>query len=102
MITYEQALTAREFWHVEVHATSGQPVKCRRTGKTQTWKTKPGLFRIPVKYGLRNAFYIQNFNDTDPDAPAPGGRMGQMRGDYVWCIPERWEAEHALFEGVKP
>jgi hypothetical protein len=25
----------------------------RRNGATQTWKTRPGEFRVPVKYGLR-------------------------------------------------
>jgi hypothetical protein len=26
----------------------------RRNGATQIWKTRPGEFRVPVKYGLRN------------------------------------------------
>lgn len=25
----------------------------RRNGATQTWKTRPGEYRVPVKYGLR-------------------------------------------------
>lgn len=45
MITYEQALTARVFV-----TTTGR--RWRRNGKTQTWKTRPGHFRIPVKHGL--------------------------------------------------
>lgn len=26
----------------------------RRNGATQTWKTRPGDFRVPVKYGMRS------------------------------------------------
>lgn len=45
MITYEQALTGRVFI-----TKTGR--RWRRNGKTQTWKTRPGEFRIPVKHGL--------------------------------------------------
>lgn len=34
----------------------------RRTGKTQTWKTRPLEFKIPVKFGLYESFYITEKN----------------------------------------
>lgn len=109
MITYQQALTAREFWHAELvnpnlklkdAGPGAKPTKCRRNGKTQTWKKWPGLFRIPVKYGLKSCFYIQNFDDGGPNTPAAAGKGGQRRNDTAWCTPELWDAEHVLFEGV--
>jgi hypothetical protein len=52
MITRQQALTAREFH--EDHEPAGKIYTWRRNGATQTWKTRPDDFRIPVKYGLRS------------------------------------------------
>ena len=59
MITKEQALTANEFHYRECQRIVGPRggVKLiqeiwRRNGKTQTWKTRPSEWRIPVKYGL--------------------------------------------------
>jgi hypothetical protein len=51
-VTYEQALTEREFH--EIHEPAGKIYTWRRNGATQTWKTRPGHFRIPVKYGLKS------------------------------------------------
>lgn len=59
MITYEQALTASRFEHRTQKGADGQPVRARRNGQTKTWKREPGRFRIPVKYGLKQCFYIE-------------------------------------------
>lgn len=56
MITYEQALSADEF-HL-AHRMKGKVHRWRRNGTTKTWKTRPGHFRIPVKYGLYQYGYI--------------------------------------------
>ena len=37
----------------------------RRNGATKTWKTRPGEFRIPVKFGLYAYGYITDHNHTD-------------------------------------
>ena len=87
MITYEQALTAREFWHMTVTNADGTPLRCRRNGVTKTWKREPGKFRIPVKIGLKKCGYIDNFD----------GDLISIKNDHLWCVPERWEAEHVLF-----
>lgn len=91
MITYAQAMTANEFWHMTAKNADGTPVRARRNGKTATWKSKQGQFRIPVKRGLKDCFYISNFDGS------PSTLNHHQR-----CTPERWEAEHQLFAGVTP
>jgi len=49
MITKLQAIEGRDF-HYKRSATACE--KWRRNGATQTWKTRPNDFRVPVKYGL--------------------------------------------------
>lgn len=59
MITKEQALTA-DYFHANgcictIGPRGGITVKVeewRRNGATQTWKTRPNEWRIPVKYGM--------------------------------------------------
>jgi hypothetical protein len=61
MITKEQAMAfdhRKELWHVSEKNADGTPVRCRVNGKCKTWKTRPNEFRLPVKHGLRNCFYI--------------------------------------------
>jgi hypothetical protein len=59
MLTKEQALTSRSFHYgscrFEVGPRGGIRVKIeerRRNGATQTWKTRPEEWRVPVKYGM--------------------------------------------------
>ena len=49
--------------HATLKDSMGNPVKCRVTGKCQVWKTRPTEFKLPVKYGLYDSFYI-----TESDA----------------------------------
>lgn len=71
MITYEQALTADRFHEDGCTETVGprggvtrRVYEWRRNGMTQTWKTRPGKFRVPVKYGMRS---YGNIWDGDAD-----------------------------------
>jgi len=71
MITKSQALTAQEFHYGDCTRTvgprGGAKVKqevWRRNGQTQTWKTRPGSYRIPVKYGLRQFGAIVNIHEN--------------------------------------
>ncbi len=59
METIEKALDERR---LECAMLSGRWWKLRRNGKTKTWKTRPGEFRIPVKAGLRSCAYITHYN----------------------------------------
>lgn len=59
-LTLQEALTANEF-HFETCIRRVGPrggiteniIRYRRNGATQTWKTRPTEFRIPVKYGFK-------------------------------------------------
>jgi hypothetical protein len=63
MVTYEDTITASEFYiDGEKYADGKNTKRCRRNGATKTWKTRPGHFRIPVKYGLKTCFYITHAN----------------------------------------
>lgn len=46
-------------------AIKDRPVKVRRNGATQTWKTRPDHFRIPCKYGLYEYLNITQDNAAD-------------------------------------
>lgn len=61
-LTKENSESANEFFHKTLKDSRKQPVKCRRNGKTKVWKTRPDEFRIPVKYGLYQYFYITEKN----------------------------------------
>jgi hypothetical protein len=46
----EQALASHRLY---VEMRSGAYWLCRRNGATQTWKTRPDDFRVPIKAGLK-------------------------------------------------
>ena len=62
MITKSQAQTLRHFEHVTLKGSDGKPVRCRAMGACKTWKTRPNEFKLPVKYGLYQSFYITQDN----------------------------------------
>ena len=51
-----------EFWY---RTDRGDVVRVRVSGKPKTWKTRPGVFEVPVKYGMWESFRI-----TDRDVAA--------------------------------
>ena len=92
------ALTERDFHHRDDcaqvvtygprgGATFPRTEEWRRNGATQVWKTRPGEFRIPVKYGLRSYGQL-----VAGDAPAwhvgraddcPDGTLAASIADYT-------------------
>jgi len=50
---------AHNFVHEALKNADGSALRCRKTGKCKTWVTRPLDFRLPVKYGLRQSFYIE-------------------------------------------
>lgn len=62
MVTKEQAQSARNFTHITLIGSDKLPVRCRAMGKCQTWKTRPNEFKLPVKHGLYQSFYITQDN----------------------------------------
>lgn len=65
MITKEQAMTLNDF-HFQISNPKNKHYlgwrRCRRSGMTKTWKTRPEEFKVPVKYGLYESFYITHEN----------------------------------------
>lgn len=57
-ITKSAVESNNEFWHKVARNSDGSPVRCRKTGKMQVWKTRPTEFKQPVKYGLKECFYL--------------------------------------------
>lgn len=57
-LTTADLLAAHEFWHRTITNADGTPARCRKTGKLKTWKTRPQDFKLPVKHGLKNSFYL--------------------------------------------
>lgn len=59
MITKQQAIEAHEFHWGECQVLVGPrggerqvSERWRRNGRTQTWKTRPNDWRVPIKHGL--------------------------------------------------
>ena len=53
------------FHHETLKNRDGTPLRARMNGKIKTWKTRPGEFRIPAKYGLKMCFYITQDNVSE-------------------------------------
>lgn len=66
LLTPTSALTADYFYSRHHCYKDGvTPIKVRRNGHTKTWKTRPGEFQIPVKYGMYEYFYITQRDADD-------------------------------------
>ena len=59
---------------------------CRKNGAVKTWVTRPGEWKMPVKHGLKDCFYIGTASGCEP----PGN----------WCTPAKWPAEHVIYGGM--
>lgn len=77
MITKSDAVRLGDYfnrttlYHREVKNADGSAARCRVNGKCKTWKTRPDDFSLPVKYGLRDCFYItpenaHEWSETEP------------------------------------
>lgn len=64
-ITADNVGSRREFWHRTARNADGSPVRCRANGKVKLWKTRQTEFILPVKYGLRECFYINRVNAAE-------------------------------------
>jgi len=64
-MTKEDAINAtyrQEFHHIKLTNADGSPLRARVNGACKVWKTRPADFRLPMKYGLRECFYIDQDN----------------------------------------
>lgn len=63
IVDAETAMTASTFYHrTKKYARSDRPIEVRRMGRTKRWVRQPEKFRVPVKYGMYDSFYIDNRN----------------------------------------
>jgi len=63
VVNQHTVLDAYTFWHRTATYSDGvSPIQCRKNGAVKTWKRQPGKFRVPVKYGMYDYFYIDNDN----------------------------------------
>jgi hypothetical protein len=63
-MTKAQAIAAHYrdiFHHTTEKGSDGEPIRCRVNGKCKTWKRNDN-FKLPVKYGLYDHFYITQDN----------------------------------------
>ena len=67
-MTHLEIVNSTNFEHATLKNSDGSPVRVRRNGKTKLWKTRPSDFKIPVKYGLRDCFYITPNNEQEWNA----------------------------------
>lgn len=44
--------------HVSLRNADGSALRARVNGRAKTWVTRPEEFRLPMKHGLKNCFYI--------------------------------------------
>ena len=56
---------SQTFWSRTLTNADGSPLRVRRNGRLKTWKTRPGQYRLPVKYGLKTGAYITEENSSD-------------------------------------
>lgn len=64
-ITADNVGANRELWHRTARNSDGSPVRCRVNGQVKRWKRRPNEFRLPVKYGLRECFYLTHRNAAE-------------------------------------
>lgn len=62
MITFGQALHAAAFQHATIKHDDGTPVVVMRAGPTVIWRSLPGEFNVPVKYGRHLCYTITDKN----------------------------------------
>lgn len=82
MITKEMAMELRvgqELWHSKITNKDGTPLRARVNGKCKTWVRSSLAWKLPMKYGLKQCFYI-------------GTEGESLLGDH-WSLPERWPIE---------
>ncbi len=75
MISYEEATSVGygvRLFHVLHKDSYGNAISYRVNGKCKVWKTRPTHFRLPVKRGLYDAYYItqDNAHEWTLDEPA--------------------------------
>lgn len=66
-LTFAEASNLQSGEHVEFVTRHGKVARAKVNGKPQTWKTRPGECRIPLKYGMYEFFdvWYREFNPSN-------------------------------------
>lgn len=67
-------------------------ISARASGAVKTWKTRPGEFRRPYKYGMYESFALTEANAHcwhDSAASAAGGLVWRNPGDSMPMVETR-------------
>lgn len=73
-----QSGNGRIFYHRTERNRDGTALRCRVTGKCKVWKTRPHDYRLPVKHGLKNSFYLTHRNSDVWLLTDPTGIQGEL------------------------
>ena len=68
---------------MQVLMANGNYWRLRRNGKTQLWRTRPGHFRIPVKFGIRGYGELTHHDCQSIGRPGDGPRQLYMIDSMV-------------------
>jgi hypothetical protein len=52
-------------YHKTMTNADGTPLRARVNGQTKLWKTRPEEFRVPMKHGMYDHFYLEANNSTE-------------------------------------
>ena len=66
-MTRDQFEIALDTGRVRLRTPNGNLWFCRRNGRTQTWKTRPNDFRIPIKYGFKEYGQVTQDSINSPE-----------------------------------
>lgn len=61
-VNRQNCMNGERFEHVLIKNRDNSPARAKRNGKTKVWVTRPNEFKIPVKHGLYDYFYIDQNN----------------------------------------
>jgi hypothetical protein len=67
MISKDDAVSlsrGTELYHVYLKDSYGKPLHVRVNGACKTWATRPKQFRLPIKYGFRDCFYLHDGDEA--------------------------------------
>lgn len=97
-MTRDEAVNAhvgQVFYHVAARNRNGSALRARVNGKCKTWKRRPQDWSLPMKYGLKQCFYITHSNchewtSVDLDMPRmihrEACRACGLKEDTPWQI----------------
>jgi hypothetical protein len=74
MITKEQAMALGyrdTIYHLQLKTADKSPMRARVNGKCQTWKGRPDEFKLPMKHGFYDCFYLTHENNRNWSVEEP-------------------------------